>query len=511
VATESVDLKVTLDVRQAQQALDQVRNSAKQLGGEKESLNKQLMAFKEKTEKNAAAIAILTTAMGQQTSAAGKLVQGVGTLAAAYAAGGPFGVALAFAIPAVNALSSAFNDFQASHQSYALSFDAIGKAAKLSHDTALAPMLSTLESLRKELRTLGMDSIQAAYTEAEAIVGAKRRERDRVTAERRAVQGGSYTPSTAKMTGDERSQYLGSLIRRQAAAEEAVRIAEAKLSEITTTAEAIYAGKRGGGSGVEESKDDPAAKEEEALRNMLKVEYGLRVEANKRNYDLLLSRLSSEAEAHKAFTDELAEYEMANEAELSRYREQQRKASDAADLARIQEQAKAIGQVASMVGQLAGDVIAGHEDAFERFISSAAQAAGGFIVLEGGKAIAEGLLAATNPFTAPMAPGMLAVGAGLVAAGTAIQVAGPSAVSALTGAGRGASGGGGGDGSASRTRGVGGGSRASGGGGGGGTVINITYGGISGPSADDGARALTKATRRAYNRGMVQRTDRVLP
>jgi chaperonin cofactor prefoldin len=505
--TETINFKMTVDATGANRALDETRKRAESLGGGLDGLQKGMGQLKERLEKQAAAIAVVSHAFGQHDSAVGKAVSSIGTLAAAYGAGGPFGLALAVAVPLVEKLGSAFDDFQASHQSYALSFDAIGRAAKAAHDASLAPMLETLQGLRRELNTMGMDSIQVAYEDASAIVQSKRAGLERVTAERRAVQAGRMTPTTAKMEGAQRDQYLSALIARQGEAEIALARAESALAEITDTAERIYAARRGGGSGVEPgakaSGPSPAEMEEEALRKMQQVIYGQKVAANKRAHDEMISAaLKADEELlkieEKAARDADRMKEKYHQEDLRRIEEEK-----AARAAQANQYAGLAGAVAAAAGSAAAAGLAGQEKVFEAFIASASQALGGFVTLKGGELLAMGFTSLLTPGAQGLGAAQIAGGATLVAAGAAISTGGPAMVQSLAGQAGAGGGSGGVSNEAARTSGVGG-SRGSGRGtnyGGGGTNITIVYGGASGPTADQGADAVVHALRRARRHG----------
>lgn len=517
--TETIDFKLTLDANVANRALDETRKRAENLGGGLGSLQKGIGQLKERLEKQAAAIAVVSHAFGQHDSAIGKAVSSIGTLAAAYGAGGPFGLALAVAVPLVEKLGSAFDDFQASHQSYALSFDAIGRAAKAAHEASLAPMLATLQDLRRELNTMGMESIQVAYEDASAIVQSKRAGLERVTAERRAVQAGRMTPATAKMEGAQRDQYLPALIARQGEAEIALARAEAALAEIGDAAERIYAARRGGGSGVE---TDP-----KLLASEKKWQQGV---IDARVADYLANRPDEDANFGMSLSGGFApsmstlagagagSQERARGAGADEYGKTLalRQAMWGDHVLTMKETWKSAhndmgttgaAMYSGLLGSFQGYIdakITGQKEAEAMLAAAALKTIGDQLVGFGTQQIFKGVGYMIE------SGGFDPRGAGLIALGTLATGAGVGMGAASAGIAHGAAtridASEAADKEAARTSGVGG-SRGGGRGsnyGGGGTNITIVYGGASGPTADDGARAVVGALRRAERRGFIQ-------
>lgn len=149
--------------------------------------------------------------------------------------------------------------------------------------------------------------------------------------------------------------------------------------------------------------------------------------------------------------------------------------------------------LAVATGTLAAEALAGSEDALGNFLVAASQAAGGFVMLEGGKSLAEGIRGAAN--LDPRAPGQIATGLALVAGGAAIQAGGPAAVAALTGNAGGAT-------SAAREPGASPRRDRSTGGGSDSLVVNVSYG-VSGPLPEDTARAIAAAVGTSGRRGVA--------
>ena len=203
-----------------------------------------------------------------------------------------------------------------------------------------------------------------------------------------------------------------------------------------------------------------------------------------------------------ATEDKFAELERKafSDAEKAKTQIAKREAKERMAIAEAERQAQIDGLTslaagaASAVGRFAAEAAMGQEAAMANLLGAAAQAAGGQIVLEGGKVLSTGIAGAL--VGNPAAPGQIAGGLGLVAAGTAVQVGGPAAVQSLLGM---AGGGGAGAGGAARDRGAAPRSSRGDTGGGGPLVVNVSYG-VAGPLPEDTAREIAKAMRTGNRR-----------
>lgn len=140
--------------------------------------------------------------------------------------------------------------------------------------------------------------------------------------------------------------------------------------------------------------------------------------------------------------------------------------------------------------QLVKELVTGQEHALERFAATSLEQAGSALYGFGVQAVGKGLLYAIDPITAPLAPAALATGAALMAAGAGMGAAGaainasiPSTSSNAAATERGPSS----LGSAGREVVAG-------------TNVTIVYGGTSGPTAEHGVHAWTKAMTEAGGR-----------
>lgn len=532
---EDIELRVTVNGLQAQKALDETRAAAEKMGGGLsrvvgglEGMQKSAQALQQKLGPAAAAISGVSSALGQTGGQAGKVVAGVGQLAAAFGAGGPLGVAMVAASMGVDALNQHWQDLTKAQDAALQSIYGATQGYVKSLDDAR----SRLSSARQELATAARggkeltpeERKQQLRTEAAGRIAAA----EATLKQAQSQADLSKAAALAEDLGIRESQARLMISKRR---EADIRIATRALS---VEKEALQT--RINAISVEETlakrKEEAEAKEKarEAARAGVKViptgdVTGLlakeRGERLKMLQDFAAEAEQQRAEQARAAADaaeeavraEIADREKwdAYELDLAKAKEDERlriEKDAAAERKRIREQeivdAQAtygalVTSAAQALGTFVAESAAGQEAALQNLLKAASQQAGGFIMLQGGQLIAEGIRNSFAIATAPLGAAQIAGGAGLVAAGTAVQVGGPLAISALMGQ-AGASG------AAGRTSGGGDpGARARAPrtmpGEGGGTNLTIVYGGLSGPTADDGARALKKAERRAARRG----------
>lgn len=471
--TEDIKLRLTLDAAQAQQELAKTRQSAEKLGGGLETLQQTFKKGAETLSKQAAAFATLSLAMGEQRNAAGKAVQGAAQLAAAYGAGGPLMLALQAGAGVVGMLTKHWDDLiVAQDAAIASSFSAADRVMARSRQIS-----DELHKLR--VAATGIDDREAA------IRGDLASTQARLTARTGAI---------GQLTGPAQQEAIQEVIilKRQMATLE--RNLE-QLKEITK-----LKGSSGGGG--------TAATGELSYR--VHADYGDYDSAGiNAAYD---ERSKGELQAVQDLEDAKTRYMQEQSAirlDLDKQTHDAMMANAALERAQLEADAQTYtqlaGSMAAALGALGAEVATGQNDALKHFLAAASQAAGGYISLEGGKMLAAGI--SELAFTGGISPHgwlLTAEGAALVAAGTAVSTGGPAAVQALMGIADSGSSGGGGGGGAARDPGIGGG--RSGGHSsdyGGRTTINITYGGMSGPTADQGAEAVVGALRRAGRRGIT--------
>lgn len=487
--TESFGFKLTLDAAEANRALDETRKRAESLGGAKESLGKQLGAMKEKLEKSAGAFAALSLAMGQSNDTTGKAISGVGQLVAAYGAGGPLAVALAVGAAGVSALTHHWDDLiKAQDAAIAKSFEA--------SDRMLARSRQISDELHKLTTSATGDQRQGIQNDLVSLQA-------QITAKTGAI---------GQLTGPVQQDMIQQVIMLRRTMD-ALQADLRKLDKI----DVLNAPKEP--KGPTEKPVDTAAAEEEALRNVQKVVYGQRLDMNRKYHEQIIENAKKAAEEERKINEQIDRE--GGEELMNAFLERDKQMQDAKDAtlkAEMDAQRSATMELTQLSGSLAVALgtaaaqatqgIEGQKAAFESLVSSASQAIGGYIMMKGGQVLAEGIASELALPGNPLGIAQIAGGTGLIAAGAAIQTGGPMAVQALLGRSGAASGGaatGGGAGAndagaATLGRSSSGSYRGSGSGN---TVINITYGGASGPTAEQGAQAVVSSLRRAGRRGLT--------
>jgi hypothetical protein len=532
---EDIELRVTVNGLQAQKALDETRVAAEKMGGgasrvigSLEGLQKGAQALQQRLGPAAAAISGVSSALGATGGQAGQAVAVVGQLAAAFAAGGPLAAALVATTGAVDVLTKSWDE-QIRRQDEALkqAFAGVEAAAKSLQTARSAATAAARANMPQEWQ----QSADAAerLAAAEAKIAAERAKLLTASGRQRALTDEARTniEASIKLAEAEREQILRlnaeiekqtrnrKLDAEQAAFDAARQDAENKRLEQARAARAAHNATL---------EDERRIRAELQIGMMAEEERQLREVAQARR-EAAKEREAIEAERQKISlsggmrTGGLAGAPARGVAarpddELNELRKAAERSALAAQdwslawkLASNQvtsalavtgdEFASFATSAAASLGVFAAEAAAGQQDALQNLLTAASQQAGGFVMLEGGKLIAAGVtsLGLGNPIGA----GQIAGGAGLVAAGAAIQAGGPLAVSSLLGQSGGA-----GAAAASGTA-ADPGARARPArtmpGEGGGTQLTIVYGGLSGPTADDGARALKKGEQRARKRG----------
>jgi hypothetical protein len=531
---EDIELRLTVNGLQAQKALDETRASAEKMGGGLsravgglEGLQKSAQALQAKMGPAAAAISGVSSALGQTGGQAGKVVAGVGQLAAAFGAGGPLGVAMVAASMGVDALNAHWQDLTKAQDAALSSIYGATQGYVKSLDDAR----SRLASARQELATAARGGKE--FTPDERKQQLREEAAGRIAAAEATLRQAQSTAELAKAAslakdigvseGEARLMLTTvreaqiKLATRQLAVEKeslqtrinAISIEEtlAKRKAEADAKEKAREAARAGAKVIPTGDVQGMLAKERSERLQMMTDFGAEVEQQRAE-----QARAAAAAAEEAVRAEIADREKwdAYELDLAKAKEDERlriEKDAAQERKRIREQEIADAQstygalvtsAAQALGTFVAETAAGQEDALATLLKAGSQQAGGFIMLQGGQLIAEGIRNSFGVATAPLGAAQIAGGAGLVAAGAAVQVGGPLAVNALLGqAGGGAS--------SSRTGGGDPGARARAPrmtpGEGGGTQLTIVYGGLSGPTADDGARALKKAERRAARRG----------
>lgn len=439
--------------------------------------------------KQAAAISLVSSSLGEAGGGIGKVVAGAGQMAAAFGAGGPFAAALVGGIALVGVLSSHLEDLTA--------------AQNAAIDAATAPaerVIAQANRLERQVAdlaaaTAGPETVAQAFARVQKeIDGANTSLEDarrRLNDMRTEVGTAGYEQRRANVVA-EIKQY-----------ERIVRLLERKQN-----LEQGRAATRGAGAPTAPAGRGP---EWDAAQNRIDVEEKainwlakMRDEANahrlanekraaEEEAQIVQDRLDAEANAIEWLA------KMRDEALKERQRgleiERQLAMESAQEMAGYATQAVGIASMASQ--QLVADLVGGQEQALERFGLAIMAQAGQALVSYGTQALGAAALNASLG-NLPAAGVQAATGGALLTAGVGLG----GVASGLSGL-MGGSGGATESGAPARFS---GGPAASGGPGM--TNITVVYGGASGPDADSGARATIDARDRADRRNLGRTVDR---
>jgi hypothetical protein len=533
---EDIELRVTVNGLQAQKALDETRVAAEKMGGgaskvigSLEGLQKGAQALQQRLAPTAAAISGVAGALGQTGGEAGKVVAGLGQLAAAFGAGGPLGLGivattLAFdkylavqkeATEAENVwrgmLQRTTPEQERARQSVASLADEakrfseeVRNAGKTEYEVALARAATQKTQLETMIANIEKSERlrQASVNRAESALASARGKGDV------AAMGAAQEQLDTALAVQQKVREDAAVYRSQVASiEDSVwQIADAWMAVEQQSKKA--SGRGGGGGGVATGDVQGMLAKERADRLKILTDFGADVEKARAEQAQAAADAAEEAvRAEIADREKWTDYELNliktkedEKTKIEKEAAERRKAIREEEIRDAQSTYGAlVTNAASALGTFVAESAAGQEAALANLLKAASQQAGGFVMLQGGQLIAEGIRNTFSVVTAPLGAAQIAGGAGLVAAGAAIQAGGPLAVSSLLGQSGGA-----GAAAASGTA-TDPGARARPArtmpGEGGGTQLTIVYGGLSGPTADDGARALKKGEQRARKRG----------
>lgn len=517
---EQVGIKLTLDGAQADTAMNRIRQGAVTLGGGLEKLDRASMAA-------AKGIGAMGPALGALSRSSSEVLRGLGDVAGLLT-GGAFAVGVGLAVAGVVKLHDEFTKLD---RQAAAAFRGMREAANREVEATIRRIASLEEKLAgfgksgaQQTRDTAFDARQKALTDEtktqQTLLGIQ--ESIAETERLRAETLRSYTGKTEQDAElSRRKQQLADLNRMKQAEEERLRAIRERLPLLAREAElaqqylkketdaandasadAAVARLKAQWEAEDKAAEARAQSKREAAENKVTIESGSddafvhQMEADEierqEKHNLKMIELEEKKQADllalKKEAGEKAwavEEQMLNEqlAQSKRQREET-----------VQQYAALTGGIAAATGTLAADLVTGQEDAWGKFLAGAAQQAGAYITLEGGKVLATGIGGAL--VGNPAAPLQIAGGLGLIAAGAAVSAGGAAAVQSLAGGFGGGGGGGSSSGSRIRTepginRGRGGGSSSSNNEP---TVINITYS-AAGPRPEDTGRAVDYALR----------------
>lgn len=535
---EDIELRITVDGTSAKKGLDETRKAAEDMGGATTKaidwfggLRKGAQDLQSKLGPTAAAISGVSSALGQTGGEAAKVVAGVGQMAAAFGAGGPWAVALVGATMLVDEYSKV----QQEAASYADAWrDNLARTAQAMRDGVIkttTDLTTALAKAQEEIRNFGKTSREIEEATYRANIASLEKRAATLTknlpglqqvAKDAAREVKNIETITSRLIFGGDSEVLANARQNAIEREETAKTAAANLrtynAELDTQRQALAdlikandelerkRGRAAGGGGGARGPSGPTFAEQQ-IAMMAEEEQQLR---GVRQASLDRQREGEQAASAARAAQIQADLDMEEQA-INWLADLRKRASDEY-LAQKKAESEALkADAMAVTGFLVGVTqdyvdarIRGEEDAEAAMAAAIMRQAGQALISYGTQAVGQGVLLATNPVTAALAPASFAAGAGLIAGGIALGGAATGVMHAAAGgtigrpiASANSTTDGGGD-MAARARPA----RATPGGSGG-THLTIVYGGLSGPSADDGARALRAGLDRARRRGMA--------
>lgn len=505
---EDIELRVTVDATGAQKGLDETRKAAETMGGRVGNLTEAFKNLQQKLGPSAAAISGVASALGQTNGEAGKALAAVGQVAAAFAAGGPFGAALAAGTFAVDQLTVAWEKelkaqdaaIEREYATVSKVFDDVRKLRE--QNAAIERSMLPPEWRQTADRKAALDAIDAEIKKTQERRQATRDQAEAVRTEVRALQ--------------ERREELqrGFDLQDKAAARAKV---DAEQQEFAAARRAEAEDKRRKATERWQEQQRKAAESWAAWNARMEQQRAQaedeRIEREGRRGAMSLALPMGEGglmgPQFGSAAGQASEFNKQTQLAIA-LAEDWRTAwvMAGADVASSFGTAKdatvaALGVAVGGIQQLTDDLITGQEHAAERFAALIMQQAGQALISSGTKLAGEAVVSGLTPGLQPLAVAQGTAAAGLIASGIALG-GGATVVTHMAAGGtigqalptQSTSGGGSDLGARARPA-------RPGMGGPGGTNLTIVYGGLSGPSADDGARALGRGLERARRRGLA--------
>lgn len=471
-------------------------------------------ALKERMEPAAAAISGVGAALGAAGGAAGKFVGGALQAAAAFGAAGPWGLALVAGTVALDEYTKVSKEAAAAEAVWKTALDRTLPAQEKTRDVVKS-LADEAKRFADEVRNAGKTQYEVAIataavekTQLEAkLANIEASERLRQLAVNRAQSELESARAKGDVEGMAQAQerldmallvqkevrenaatyrtQIGSIeesvwtIAEAWGAVDAKTRAAAGAAAYARETDALLAGPPGDApfgedsfANTDDDVEDRRREAKQAARDRAEQA------AAQRDADAINARIAREKRAADVVAD------LQEKAATERY--ERLKAVDREYWGGLQDLAMgSFGVVASAGNQLVRDLVTGQEHATERFVASILEQTGAALFNYGVQATGKGILYAIDPITAPLAPAALATGAVLMGMGSAMGAGGAAISAGIQQSEAGGS-------AAQRERGprsLGGPTATAGGG----VNVTIVYGGISGPTAEHGIHAWSKA------------------
>lgn len=521
VAGEEAILTITVDAKQAKAELASVHEAEAGLGETAsrgvEHLQEGMETLHHSTRRITQGLGAMSLVLGEGAAESSKLFKEVSHLGTAFLLGGPLVGGIVAAISAFTFLKEAFNEDAERAKTFEEATTAMGESIRIVGEVRIAALQTRLLEAEAALIHFGETARQIALDEAEAeeLINQKKfvslsdnidREEIRLVLleakAKNALRAGDFGTAEALNEQYETNEKLIAQNKQKLALVQDELTDNFKMVEV----------QRSLVKKEDDKKDIKAESKEQALERKRVEEHDAFLQRMKEADDKFIDADNRAKIEQAKFDADIEDAEL--QATLDRKQKEvldeeaiTEKHYDEEIKLREQVTSEAINIGVSASQQLIADFVDGQDHMMERFASTVLKQAGQIVIGHGISALAGGISLAWNPITAPVGLSGIATGLGLIGAGLAMGGTGAAIDHSLAG---GAFGQKVPDKAKTSDPGVGrgGGVTHSGGSGGSGshspgtTVFEFNYG-IMGPSADETARAVADAQRRADGRGFA--------
>lgn len=505
---QTIETKVTVDATQATAEIAKFNGSLSSLEGfatksigSLEGIQKGAKSLQEKLGPVAAAISGVSSALGQTGGEAAKVVAGVGQMAAAFGAGGPWAVALVGGTMLLDEYTKAQKENEENQKIWRSALQATSKVMRESTLKSTEDLVQALKDAQTEIRNFGKTAQEAQIDQGKAAIAAAEktlsiveksipRFQEIVKSNPRTAR--YYTDAEEKESIDAIEALLSNALERRNELTQKIQGDKKTLDDLIAANKTLK----------EIKKEKPTAQKKAEKEIPILEDYKI---------DNMFSALSRKiSEAQISINDSFGKAAQKREDMLQ---DIARRGADVR-IGIAEQEAQSISgivigslggldqiamgatsTVASGLQQMTTDMLTGQEHIAERFGALVMQQAGQSLVSSGTKLAGEAVVSAFTPGAQPIAAAQAGAAAGLIAAGVGLG----GAATGLENIAGGGSFNKPKDKSGERDKGVA--PRSSRERGGGGPlVINVSYG-VGGPLPEDTAREIAKVQRQGARRG----------
>lgn len=370
----------------------------------------------------AAAISGISAALGENAGQAGKAVAGLGQLAAAYSAGGPWGAVIALAGAGVIKLIGHWDDLIAKQD------EALGK--KFAGTDSASALIRAADEGIAEIRDASLNPSERAYKSAGRQI--KQAEELREKARKKLIDESKLSASMSFRAREE-------LIAKNELVKEEIGLYDEAIEKLETL-QGLSAARAAAGTADKKPKDPSAWKVDKYLRYDFEIPGDPAVVSNT---DELAGSQAARTAMAQAGRDERAlllkqevkDYLWAEQQKEEAYQISMRKRladeqafsaamMDLTRIALVDTTQAAVNEATGVFGEYLAMRIEGEEKAEEKATAAFLQGIGNQLVGIGTRSLFEGGAKLFNPVTAPIGVAEMAFGGSAIAAGLGLGAGG---------------------------------------------------------------------------------------